>query len=124
MSDEVQLSGIGVVMLGVRDVSRSVEFYRDRLGLELQNQFPGFAFFNAGRVTLCVNEPLAKASEQIAGATEVVFSVDNVRGVYAALQKKGITFTHGPRNVTGTSWAANFNDLDGHRLSIFGPEGA
>jgi predicted lactoylglutathione lyase len=25
-------------------------------------------------------------------------------------------------NVTGTLWAANFDDPDGHHLSIFGPE--
>jgi hypothetical protein len=34
----------------------------------------------------------------------------------------GVRFTHEPRNVTGTRWAANFDDLDGHHLSIFGAE--
>jgi catechol 2,3-dioxygenase-like lactoylglutathione lyase family enzyme len=122
VSDEVQLKRIGVVMLGVQDIARSVEFYRDKLGLNVQNQFPGFAFFDADGVTLCVSEPLAKASGQTVGATEVVFAVGSVRAAYAELQKKGVTFTHEPRNVAGTSWAANFNDPDGHRLSIFGPE--
>jgi catechol 2,3-dioxygenase-like lactoylglutathione lyase family enzyme len=124
MSEQVQLSRIAVVMLGVQDIARSVEFYRDKLGLKLQNQFPGFAFFEAGGTTLCVSEPLAKATGQPAGATEVVFAVDSVRAGYAGLQQRGIAFTHEPRNVAGTSWAANFNDPDGHRLSIFGPEGS
>jgi catechol 2,3-dioxygenase-like lactoylglutathione lyase family enzyme len=124
MSDEMQLSRIGLIMLGVQDVARSVEFYRDKLGLKLQNQFPGFAFFDAGGVTLCASEPLGRVAGAVAGATEVVFAVDSVRAGYAGLQKKGIVFTHEPRNVAGTSWAANFNDPDGHRLSIFGPEGA
>jgi predicted enzyme related to lactoylglutathione lyase len=63
-------------------------------------------------------------SPSIVGATEIVFAVDSVRGAYAALQKKGVTFTQEPRNVTGSQWAANFNDPDGHKLSVFGPEGA
>ncbi|HET8548571.1 MAG TPA: VOC family protein [Bryobacteraceae bacterium] len=120
----MELSRIGVVMLGVHEIARSIAVYRDRLGLKLQNQMPGFAFFDAGGVTLCISEPLAKASGRIVGATEVVFSVSSVRGAYSALLSRGITFSHEPRNVAGTSWAANFNDPDGHRLSIFGPEGS
>jgi hypothetical protein len=45
-----------------------------------------------------------------------------VQEAYEALSGKGIEFTHEPRNVTGAQWAANFEDPDGHRLSIFGPE--
>lgn len=90
--------------------------------MTLQNQFPGFAFFDGGGVTLALSEALAKVTAQAAGATEVVFSVDSVRGAWTALQKRGITFTHEPRNVDGSQWAANFNDPDGHKLSIFGPE--
>jgi len=110
-------------MLGAKDLTRSIEFYRDRLGLELRNQTPGFAFFNAGSVTLCVNEPLARvAGDAMNGATEFAFPVEHVRDAYQALQAKGVVFTREPRNVFGSSWAANFKDPDGHQLSIFGNE--
>jgi len=118
----MKLTQVGVVMLGVKDLARSVAFYRDTLGVPLAQQIPGFAFFNAGGFTLALAEPLARNSPQIVGATEIVFSVDDVRAAYAALKEKGVVFTHEPRNVTGTMWAANFNDPDGHRLSVFGPE--
>ena len=120
---DFRLSQISIVMLGTKDTSRSIEFYRDKLGLEVRNQIPGFAFLNAGAVTLCLSEELARAAgDPVAGATEVVFSVEHVRAAHEALKGKGVAFTHEPRNVTGPFWAANFNDLDGHKLSIFGNE--
>jgi catechol 2,3-dioxygenase-like lactoylglutathione lyase family enzyme len=118
----LKLSQIGLVMLGVADIARGVAFYRDTLGLSLRQEIPGFAFFDGGGVTLCLSQPLAKATGAGAGATEVVFSVEDVQGAYEALRAKGVHFTQEPRNVTGTLWSANFQDPDGHRLSVFGPE--
>jgi catechol 2,3-dioxygenase-like lactoylglutathione lyase family enzyme len=115
------LTKVGVVMLGVQDVARSLAFYRDKLGLKVQHEIPGFAFLDAGAVTLCLSEPAAKARSQVAGAGEVVFSVEDVSAAYQALQAKGVQFTHDPRNVTPTTRAANFDDPDGNHLSIFGP---
>lgn len=117
-----KLTKIGVVMLGVQDVARSVAFYRDKLGLSVQMEIPGFTFLDGGGVTLALSQPLARATGQAAGATEVVFSVEDVTAAYEALRANGVTFTQAPRNVAGSNWAANFQDPDGHRLSIFGPE--
>jgi catechol 2,3-dioxygenase-like lactoylglutathione lyase family enzyme len=76
-------------------------------------------------VTLVLSEGLARAaSGSIAGATEVVFPVADVRAAYQALRGKGVEFTIEPRAVSGPMWAANFRDPDRHGLSIFGPEHA
>jgi catechol 2,3-dioxygenase-like lactoylglutathione lyase family enzyme len=117
-----KLTQIGTVMLGVQDLELALAFYRDRLGLALRNQIPGFAFLDGGGVTLCLSEPLARATGRGAGATEIVFHVDHVRAAYDALRENGVTFKKEPRNVTGQFWAANFADADGHGLSIFGAE--
>ncbi len=109
-------------MLGVRDLACAVAFYRDKLGLAVKSEIPGFAFLDGGHVTLCLSQPLARSSDRLAGATEVVFSVDDVTGAYEALRARGVPFTNEPRNVTGSAWAANFEDPDGHKLSIFGPQ--
>lgn len=119
-----KLHNIGVVMLGVKELGRSVAFYRDALGLALKTQFEGFAFLDGGGITLALSEALGRSAPAIAGATEVVFSVGDVKGARKALGERGIAFTHEPRNVAGPMWAANFNDPDGHKLSVFGPEGA
>ena len=119
---DFKLAKIGVVMLGVQDMARAVAFYRDKLGLTLQQEIPGFAFFDGGVVTLALSLPVAKASERMNGATEVVFSVDDVRSAYETLRARGVEFTQQPRVVSPPMWAANFRDPDGHKLSIFGPE--
>lgn len=119
-----KLTQIGVVMLGVSEMGRSLVFYRDKLGLGFKGQNEGFAFLDGGAVMLCLSEALGRVGDPIPGATEVVFSVGDVRGAHEALRARGVRFTHEPRTVTGPMWAANFNDPDGHKLSIFGPEGA
>jgi catechol 2,3-dioxygenase-like lactoylglutathione lyase family enzyme len=113
---------IGIVMLGVRDLNAAAAFYREKLGMASKGQTEGFAFLDAGPVTLALTEALAKARPQIAGATEVVLSVDHVRESYQKLKTAGVIFLNEPRVVTGTSWAVNFTDPDGHLLSLFGPE--
>jgi catechol 2,3-dioxygenase-like lactoylglutathione lyase family enzyme len=118
-----KLKRIGVVMLGVKELARSVPFYSETLGLMLIGQHEGFAFLDGDGVTLVLSEQLGEYGGQIPGATEVVFSVDDVKGAHRALRARGIEFTHEPRTVTGPMWAANFKDPDGHNLSVFGPEG-
>jgi len=118
---DYKLTQVSVVMLGVHDVARSLAFYRDKLGLQVQREIPGFAFLNAGGVTLCLSEPAAKVRGQVAGAGEIVFSVEDVTAAYQALQAKGVQFTHEPRNITPTTRVANFDDPDGNHLSLYGP---
>ena len=115
------LSGISNVMLGVNDLSTSLQFYRDLLGLEVKFESPGFAFVDGGSVMLTLSEPLFRAIKATGGATELVFSVENLESAYEKLKAAGVEFKNQPRQVTPTEWAANFDDPDGHHLSIFGP---
>ena len=113
---------VSMVMLGVRNIEQSVSFYRDKLGIKVQMQFEGFAFLDTGTVRVILSEALAKNSANIAGATEVIFTVEDVRAATDALKQQGITFSHEPHQVNGPMWAANFPDPDGHLLTLFGPE--
>jgi catechol 2,3-dioxygenase-like lactoylglutathione lyase family enzyme len=122
MKLDFRLSTISIIMLGVSDLDRAVTFYRDKLGLPLSTASGEFAFFQAGGVTLALSTVLSKARHAETGAVEVVFSDDHVALAYRKLCERGILFTHAPHLVTGASWAANFNDPDGHALSVFGPE--
>jgi catechol 2,3-dioxygenase-like lactoylglutathione lyase family enzyme len=111
-----------MVMLGVRNIEQSVSFYRDKLGIKVQMQFEGFAFLDTGTVRLILSEALAQNSANVAGATEVIFTVEDVCAATDALKHQGITFSHEPHPVNGPMWAANFPDPDGHLLTLFGPE--
>jgi len=116
------LPPVSMIMLGVRDLEKSVTFYRDRLGIDVRQRIPGFAFLDSGALTIVLSEPLAKNVSPLAGATEVIFSVNDVRASYEALKNQGVDFSQEPRNVSGPMWAANFRDPDGHLLTLFGPE--
>jgi len=116
------LPPVSMIMLGVRDLEKSVSFYRDRLGIDIRQRIPGFAFLDSGALTIVLSEPLAKNVSPLAGATEVIFSVNDVRASYEALKDQGVEFSQEPRNVSGPMWAANFRDPDGHLLTLFGPE--
>jgi len=116
------LPPVSMIMLGVRDLDKSVSFYRDRLGIDVRQRIPGFAFLDSGALTIVLSEPLAKNVSPLAGATEVIFSVNDVRASYEALKNQGVEFSQEPRNVSGPMWAANFRDPDGHLLTLFGPE--
>jgi len=119
----IELSRIGAVMLGVRDVAQSLEFYKEKLRLKAIMEEPGLALLDCGGVMLGLSRGHVNLAPHVAGATEVVFAVQNVRGTYKALIEKGITFMSEPRQATPTDWVAHFKDPDGHLLSIFGPEG-
>jgi catechol 2,3-dioxygenase-like lactoylglutathione lyase family enzyme len=123
MEPSVRLSGIHAIMLGVRDSAQSAAFYSGPLGLKVKMQEPQLVLLDAGPVTLGLSPGHVRLAANVAGASEVVFRVENVRSAYRALAQSGIVFLSEPRQVTATEWAAHFRDPDSHLLSIFGPEG-
>ena len=110
------------IMLGVTSADRSVAFYRDIIGLQLQHHQGGFAFLAAGGVTIALSEQLGRFVTPVAGAVEVVFPVESVRTEQSALQEKGCDFLNDAREVSPGSWAVTLKDPDGHMLTLFGPK--
>jgi catechol 2,3-dioxygenase-like lactoylglutathione lyase family enzyme len=123
MAEAIQLSHIVAVMLGVRDLAPALVFYKDKLGLKVIMQEPSLALLQGGTVMLGLSRGHVNLAAHVAGATEVVFGVDNVRATHKAMIAQGITFMSEPSQATATDWVAHFKDPDGHLLSIFGPEG-
>jgi len=124
MPEPTPISGITAVMLGVREMPAALAFYRDKLGLAVIMQESGLALLQCGAVMLGLSRGHTQSAPHIAGATEVVFRVDNLRAAHRALTAQGISFLSEPRQATPSDWVAHFRDVDGHLLSIFGPEGA
>jgi catechol 2,3-dioxygenase-like lactoylglutathione lyase family enzyme len=122
MGDSAQLSRIAAIMLGVRDLPQAVAFYKDKLGLKMIMQESQLALMQCGNVILGLSVRHANAAP-LAEAVEVSFGIDNLRATHKALGQKGVAFLGEPRAVTSTDWAVHFRDVDGHLLSLFGPEG-
>lgn len=117
-----RLSKASIVILAVTDLSQAVEFYRDRLGLKLTSTNEDFAFFDAGGFTIALRGGRAKADPSDLTSVEIAFAVEHVKPAHQALRAQGVQFKREPRIITGTTWATDFRDPDGHVLSIVGPE--
>lgn len=120
-STSAAVTGIGNIMLAVRDLDRSLAFYRDALGLEVRFASDEFAFLQAGGVTLCLRHAPDVGPAGDERRVELVFDVKDIHEAHQLLQARGIAFRIEPRVVTGSMWATDFRDPDGHVLSIFGP---
>jgi catechol 2,3-dioxygenase-like lactoylglutathione lyase family enzyme len=117
-----RLSKASIVILAVTDINQSIPFYRDRLGLKLTGTNEDFAFFDAGGFTIALRGGRAKAAPSDLASVEIAFAVEHVKAAHRALGAKGVEFKREPRIITGTTWATDFRDPDGHVLSIVGPE--
>ena len=122
MPQTLNLNRVVSVMLGVRDLEASTRFYTETLGLKATLQSPQIVLLDAGTIILGLSPGHARLAQQINGATEVAFGVDEIQTAYAGLKDKGVTFLSEPKQATDKEFAAHFRDPDGHLLSIFGPK--
>ena len=105
-----------MIVLGVGDLSRSVQFYRDTLALPPAPAPGDLPMFRAGDVTIVLNAALSGTS----GAFELVFPVESVAAARKQLADRGCRFVGESHEVAKGMWAATFTDPDGHRLTLFG----
>ena len=95
-------------MVVVSDMDRSVEFYRDRLGIPLKFQSPDWTEFQTGTTTLALHGggvastgPPAGDPTKQAGSCSIGFTVEDVDKSYEELKAKGIQFVMPPTQREG-----------------------
>jgi lactoylglutathione lyase len=99
---------IDYTMVVVSDMEKSVQFYRDLLGIPLKFQSPDWTEFQTGTTTLALHgggvatkgPPAGDPSKQ-AGHCSIGFNVENVDKTYEELQAKGIRFVMPPTQREG-----------------------
>jgi lactoylglutathione lyase len=99
---------IDYTMVVVSDMNRSVEFYRDKLGIPLKFQSPDWTEFQTGTTTLALHgggvaaqDPPAGDPSKQAGHCSIGFNVDDVDKTYEELKAKGINFVMPPMQREG-----------------------
>ena len=99
---------IDYTMIVVSDMSRSVEFYRDRLGIPLKFESPDWTEFQTGTTTLALHgggvkptTPPAGDPTKQAGSCSIGFNVPDVDKTYQELKAKGINFVMPPTQREG-----------------------
>lgn len=113
---------IARIILRVTDMDRSLAFWSQEVGLDVQFAAGEFAFLDGQGVQLALNrvEELPRDDTM----TEIVFEVDDVTATFNALRERGVDFEVELRPVTSDGdrdlLAAHFYDPDGHVASITG----
>jgi lactoylglutathione lyase len=86
-------------MVMVSDMSRSVQFYRDKLGLRLRFESPEWTEFETGTTVLALHgggKPAAVSHEHQAGTASIGFYVDDLDQKFNELKGQGVRFTMPP----------------------------
>ena len=120
--------------LPVRDVEKSISFYRDVLGLFLRHQDIGFAIFHRDTVEVHVwqaddeswrtrtnGEPVCSGAESfISGTASCRIAVAGVDELYARLQQASVI--HPNASIRNTEWGTRefgVTDPDNNLITFF-----
>ena len=123
------LKQLDYAMVMVSDMRRSVEFYRDTLGIALKFQSPEWTEFLTGTTTLALHgggvpqKHSGPPSEgKPAGVCTIGFNVDDVDKTYEELKAKGVRFVMPPtkQEAEGIKLAVAV-DPDGLTISFAQP---
>ncbi len=98
---------IDYAMVIVSDMARSIEFYRDQLGIPLKFESPDWTEFQTGATTLALHgggiprQQQDGATDKDAGTCSIGFNVEDIDKAYAELKAKGVRFVMPPTRREG-----------------------
>ena len=112
------------VLLSVKDVERSKEFYTKKLGFKVLYDFsPQYlAVVTSNKLQIGLH-PYREGSRRLGTGNQtagIEFAVDNVDLWYRTLKKRGVRFSEKPKDSWGER-EARFTDPDGYHLAISSP---
>ncbi len=113
------VQSISAITLGVRDMSRSVVFYRDQVGLTLLygGEAADFSSFRVGEGYL----NLIFQPKEIGWWGRAIFYVDDVDALYHKLAEMGLRTDTAPADAPWGERYFHVKDPDGHELSFARP---
>ena len=113
------LTGLNHLTLAVRDLERSLVFYRNTLGLHLHARWDRGAYLSAGDLWLCLSLDRQASDAQLASAgyTHTAFSIVEANFVAFATHLRDAGVLEWKRNCSEGD-SVYFLDPDGHQLEV------
>lgn len=113
---KIGVSGLNHVTLAVRELDRSIAFYRDLLGCTVRAVWADGAYLEAGPLWLCLARDDQARSSPHADCTHIAFSVP--MSEYDALSAQLIARCVIWKTDRSEGASTYFLDPDGHKLEI------
>ena len=113
--------GVAQIHISVSDLARSLEFYRDQLGVPFLFEVPGqaMAFLQCGPTRLYLGIP---ESPQFRSRPVLYLEVADIQAAHAEMAERGAVFEDLPHCVHRTDttelWMAFTRDPDGNAVAI------
>jgi len=111
---------IAYVNIFVSELARSVDFYQQKLGLELEGGDPahGYASFQLGAVRLGLALAGDDAPDLIGRPTGVGLATSDLAADHKRLEAAGVRFTMPPERQPWGGFMAMFADPDGNTFYL------
>lgn len=114
------ITGIAHTFYLVSDMERSVQFYRDALGLIMKKREPTWSEFEIAGGILGLLLASGKLFAGSRGGAEITLQVDSMGETLKDLRKRGVS-TLGVLQERPFGWVMPLEDPDGNRLYLFQP---
>jgi lactoylglutathione lyase len=96
---------VDYIMIIVSDMKRSIEFYRDKLGLQLKFESPEWTEFITGATTLALHGGGERGErlhgKKRSGTCSIGFNVKNLDQTFEQLKSRGVDFVMSPQAREG-----------------------
>jgi len=110
---------LSTIMVVIKDMDRSVTFYRDVLGLKLLYQTPHWSELDAGNIHIGLHPEGKEVKVSPSMGCTFGFEVADIQKTIADLKNKGAHVFMEPRQDFG--WLAMVGDPDGYAVQLYQP---
>jgi predicted enzyme related to lactoylglutathione lyase len=105
------------IVLIVKDMDRSLAFYRDVVGLKVEMQSPYWSSLSAGNISLGLHPESNHTKVATDSGCTFGFEVTDIQDTVKNLKAQGVTMQSEPKHES-FGWLATFADPDGYAVQL------